>query len=136
LLLSNSVSSLVPCLCGLIVGAIYDETNLKQWRFPKWTRSFTRNYILPILATNNKKKVRSTTTSATTSGSSSSVNSNRRTTPPLPPISEEDIDTMFSMFPNYSRQDIRNALITAKSDLNRAAEILLTTEPSTGSSSQ
>lgn len=132
------MSSIVPCLCGLIVGALYDQTNLKQWRFPKWTRSFAKNYIVPILATNNKKKISSPrgTTSIQqdiATGSSSSVH--RRTTPPPPPISEQDIDTVFSMFPNYSRQDIRNALITAKSDLNRAAEILLTTEPSTGSSS-
>lgn len=54
--------------------------------------------------------------------------------PPQPPVSEADIDQLFAMFPNYSRQDIKNALVTSKSDLNRAAEILLTSEPSAGSS--
>ncbi|KAK4509848.1 uncharacterized protein ATC70_007152 [Mucor velutinosus] len=148
-LLSNSSSSIIPSMCGLAVGALYDMTDsIKQWRFPKWTRSFTTKYILPVLATNNKKKSSTLTrtpgiaqSSTTTASSSSSATRQRHVPssrlpppPPTPPIKEEDIDTMFAMFPNYSRQDIKNALVSSKSDLNRAAEILLTTEPSAGSS--
>ncbi|KAL9554877.1 hypothetical protein MBANPS3_002620 [Mucor bainieri] len=142
LLLSNSSSSVIPSVCGLVVGALYDTTaSLKQWRFPKWTRSFTTKYILPVLATNNKKKSSTAVRtpdigqSSTTTASSSTTMRQRHAPPPPPPIKEEDIDTMFAMFPNYSRQDIKNALVSSKSDLNRAAEILLTTEPSAGSSS-
>ncbi|CAO3657262.1 unnamed protein product [Mucor hiemalis] len=47
LLFSHSGSSIVPCLCGFIVGALYDRTSIKQWRFPKWTESFASKYILP-----------------------------------------------------------------------------------------
>jgi hypothetical protein len=127
-------------LCGLVVGSIYDNTNIKQWRFPKWVRSFGSKYILPVLGTNNKQKVATTARATSNRGGSSSSSSSSNSTmrqraPPTPPVNEDDIDTMFNMFPNYSRQDIKNALITSKSDLNRAAEILLTTEPSTGSSS-
>lgn len=132
LLLSSSTSSIVPCLCGLVVGNIYDSTGIKSWRFPKWVRSFSRKYILPVLA--DKKKKRRTTTPTTTSRRQVNEVPVRRA--PAPPINEQDIDTMFSMFPNYSRQDIKTALIRSKSDLNRAAEILLTTEPSAGSSGQ
>lgn len=143
--MSNSSSSIIPSVCGLAVGAIYDMTaSVKQWRFPKWTRSITSKYILPVLATNNKKKTvttirtpdinrSSTATTSTSTMRQRQVPSNLPPPPP-PPIKEEDIDTMFAMFPNYSRQDIKNALISSKSDLNRAAEILLTTEPSAGSS--
>ncbi|KAG2229223.1 hypothetical protein INT48_002468 [Thamnidium elegans] len=80
LLLSSSSASIIPCLCGLVVGSMYDSTGIKAWRFPKWVRSFSINEV-PI----------------------------RRA--PVPPINEHDIDTIFSMFPNYSRQDIKNALI-------------------------
>ncbi|CAO3611431.1 unnamed protein product [Mucor fragilis] len=147
LLLSNSSSSIIPSVCGLAVGALYDMTaSLKQWRFPKWTRSFTTKYILPVLATNNKKKSSTSIRTpdiaqSSTSASSSTMrqrhvpSSHLSPPPPPPPIKEEDIDTMFAMFPNYSRQDIKDALISSKSDLNRAAEVLLTTEPSAGSSS-
>ncbi|KAI8643926.1 hypothetical protein BD408DRAFT_414108 [Parasitella parasitica] len=142
LLLSNSSASVIPSICGLVIGAAYDMTaGLKQWRFPKWTRSITSKYILPVLATNNKKKstaggAASVSHSPTTTSTPSSAARQRnvRSSPPPPPIKEEDIDTMFAMFPNYSRQDIKNALISSKSDLNRAAEILLSTEPSAGSS--
>jgi hypothetical protein len=40
-------------------------------------------------------------------------------------VDDEDLNTMLAMFPDYSPQDIRNALTSANSDLNRAAEILL-----------
>ncbi|GAN06675.1 ubiquitin-associated domain-containing protein 2-like isoform X3 [Mucor ambiguus] len=147
LLLSNSSSSVIPSMCGLAVGALYDMTaSVKQWRFPKWTRSFTTKYILPVLATNNKKKASTMirtpdiARSSTTASSSTTMRQRYVPTshlpppPPPPPIKEEDIETMFAMFPNYSRQDIKNALVSSKSDLNRAAEILLTTQPSAGSS--
>lgn len=115
-----------------MVGALYDRTSIKQWRFPKWTQSFASKYILPILATDTKKS--SSRTRKVRARPPPSGESSIRRAPPPPPVNEEDIDTMFSMFPNYSRQDIQHALTTAKSDLNRAAEILLTTEPSAGSS--
>ncbi|CAO0792724.1 unnamed protein product [Mucor circinelloides] len=145
LLLSSSSSSVIPSVCGLAIGALYDMTaSVKQWRFPKWTRSITTKYILPVLATNNKKKsptaIRTPDISQSSTSASSStmrqrhVPSSNLPPPPPPPIKEEDIDTMFAMFPNYSRQDIKNALISSKSDLNRAAEVLLTTEPSAGGS--
>jgi hypothetical protein len=135
LLLSSSSASIVPCLCGLIVGSLYDSTGIKAWRFPKWVRSFSSKYILPVLADKKKKRRTVTATSASTP-TRRQVNEVPVRRAPAPPINEQDIDTMFSMFPNYSRQDIKNALITSKSDLNRAAEILLTTEPSAGSSGQ
>ncbi|GAA5800552.1 hypothetical protein HPULCUR_005988 [Helicostylum pulchrum] len=135
LLLSSSSASIVPCLCGLIVGSVYDNTVIKSWRFPKWVRSFSSKYILPVLA-DKKRKRRRTTTTTTATTTRQQVNEVPVRRAPSPPINEQDIDTMFSMFPNYSRQDIKNALVRSKSDLNRAAEILLTTEPSAGSSGQ
>jgi hypothetical protein len=123
LLLSSSAASIVPCVCGVLVGAIYDNTSVRTWRFPQWAQSFTRKYISPVLSSNKKK-------SSTRRAGTIPVRQ-----APTPPIDEQDIDTMFAMFPNYSRQDIKTALTRSKSDLNRAAEILLTTEPSAGSSS-
>jgi hypothetical protein len=114
---------------------MYDTTDtLKQWRFPKWARSFTSKYILPVLATSNKVKYQPRTSITTTATTSSNSSGNSISPPPTPPIKDEDIETMFAMFPNYSRQDIKTALTKSKSDLNRAAEILLSSEPSTGSS--
>lgn len=126
--MSDSSASIVPCLCGLIIGSIYDKTGIKSWRFPKWVRSFSSKYILPVLADKKRKR--------RTPSTRRQVNEVPVRRAPAPPINEQDIDTMFSMFPNYSRQDIKNALVRSKSDLNRAAEILLTTEPSAGSSGQ
>lgn len=118
------------------MGAIYEASdNLKKWRFPKWASKFSKKYILPVLSTSTSlKKTHPTPVIPATSPSSSSSSSSSRRSPPPPPIREDDIDTMFAMFPNYSRQDIRQALVEAKSDLNRAAEIILRTEPSVGSS--
>jgi hypothetical protein len=128
LLLGNFTSSIVPCFCGLAVGALYNNVNaLKQWRFPRWVRSFTSKYILPILATGSRTKYQPPRNAAASS-------TMPRSPPPPPPVKNEDIETMFAMFPNYSRQDIKTALTKSKSDLNRAAEILLSSEPSTGSS--
>lgn len=106
----------------MVVGAIYDQTRVKAWRFPLWVQRFSRNYISPLLTSKSKKKP-----------TRQPANVRTRSAPP-PPIDEQDIDTMFAMFPNYTRQDIKNALIKSKSDLNRAAEILLTTEPSASGS--
>ncbi|CEP07892.1 hypothetical protein [Parasitella parasitica] len=137
LLLSNASASVIPSICGLVIGAAYDMTaSLKQWRFPKWARSITTKYILPVLATNNENATTGRAANMSPSPipasapSSSTGQRHVRSSPPLPPIKAEDIDTMFAMFPNYSRQDIKNAIISSKSDLNRAAEILLSTEPS------
>lgn len=103
---------------------MYDSTGIKKWRFPRWVQSFANKYILPVLVNKKVKRRR--------------VREVNRREPvrsaPSPPIDEQDIDTMFAMFPNYSRQDIKTALVRSKSNLNRAAEILLTTEPSAGSS--
>lgn len=120
--MSSSSASIVPCVCGLVAGAIYDHTRVKTWRFPQWVQKFGRKYISPILTSNKKTRqpVRQPTV--------------RQRSAPVPPIHEEDIDTMFSMFPNYTRQDIKNALTRSKSNLNRAAEILLSTEPSASGS--
>jgi hypothetical protein len=49
-------------------------------------------------------------------------------------VKEEDIQTMLAMFPDYTKLEVERALRTAKSDLNRAADILLT-QTSTASSS-
>jgi hypothetical protein len=124
---------------------MYDNfSSIKQWRFPRWTRSFSSNYILPILSTNKKKQTPTrninTPTNSSYSGSSGSSSGSgmrqrtMRASPSPLPVNEADVDQLFAMFPNYSRQDIKNALVQSKSDLNRAAEILLTTEPSAGSS--
>jgi hypothetical protein len=129
------VASVVPCLCGIVAGAVYEASDsLKKWRFPKWARSFTNKYILPVLATEKKPSTSQTPIPASSPTHPRSPPSVRQRQVPTPPISDDDIDTMFAMFPNYSRQDIKNALVESKSDLNRAAEILLRTEPSVGSS--
>lgn len=49
-------------------------------------------------------------------------------------VKEEDVQTMLAMFPDYTKLEVERALRTAKSDLNRAADILLT-QTSTASSS-
>lgn len=135
MLLSNSIASVIPCVCGLVVGAIYEASDsLKKWRFPKWARSFTGKYVLPVISSKKTTTKQTTPISASSSAHTRSPPNIRRRQAPLPPIRNEDIDTMFAMFPNYSREDIKNALIESKSDLNRAAEILLRTEPSVGSS--
>ncbi|KAG2208947.1 hypothetical protein INT47_011087 [Mucor saturninus] len=124
LFLSSSSASIIPCVCGIIVGAIYDQTRAKTWRFPQWIQRFGRNYLSPLLTSKSKKKPSRQPTTANV----------RPRSAPAPPIDEGDIDIMLGMFPNYTRQDIKNALIKSKSDLNRAAEILLTTEPSASGS--
>ncbi|KAI8086980.1 uncharacterized protein B0P05DRAFT_585203 [Gilbertella persicaria] len=112
LLLSNTSASAIPSLCGLVIGKLYYHTkSIQQWRFPAWIRSWTSNYMMPLLSTTKKQSYTQVAT---------------------PVIQQQDIDTMFAMFPNYSRQDIERALTRAKSDLNRAAEILLSSEPSAG----
>ncbi|KAI8991544.1 hypothetical protein BDF20DRAFT_845231 [Mycotypha africana] len=148
LFLSNHNSSIIPCLCGLAIGAVYDNSNiLKRWRFPRWLRRLTSKYIVPVLGTNKPSSGTSLNNvsnsvrplSASTATTMPNVQSSSLARSPTAPrssrsLKEEDINTMFAMFPNYSREDIKNALIQSNSNLNRAAEILLTTEPSAGSS--
>ncbi|KAI8879401.1 hypothetical protein K501DRAFT_226749 [Backusella circina FSU 941] len=132
---SMSASSIVPCICGWVIGAAYasNVSNIKKWRFPVWTSKMASKYILPLLATNKKLKSDRRTPSVNTSSSSSSSSnsSSRRRTPPQPQqeaeplVSEENIDTMMAMFPDYTRDNIKDALVRSNQDLNHAADILL-----------
>ena len=44
-------------------------------------------------------------------------------------MSEENVNAVASMFPDHSRVAVTSALVTARNDMNRAAEILLTSAP-------
>ena len=44
-------------------------------------------------------------------------------------MSEENVNAVASMFPDHSRDAVTSALVTARNDMNRAAEILLTSAP-------
>ncbi|KAI8332454.1 hypothetical protein BC941DRAFT_436751 [Chlamydoabsidia padenii] len=141
LLLSRFPSSILPCQFGILIGAIYNWNlgNIQQWRFPARIRSFLSTYLLPILSTSTQQQQQQQPTrlprssSRPSSSSSSSHPPIRRRNVPdqvdLPP-STENIDTLISMFPDYSRDMIVNALVSSRHDLNRAAETLLTTTPS------
>ncbi|KAI8978155.1 hypothetical protein BDB01DRAFT_800949 [Pilobolus umbonatus] len=106
LLLGDGVSSMIPCLCGWVTGWMYDANikDIKEWRFPTWMRKVTSKYILPILSSR----------STVTQRQSAHVN-----------VDDENINTMISMFPHSSRENIKSALIQSHQDLNRAAEILI-----------
>ncbi|KAI8327238.1 hypothetical protein BD560DRAFT_418389 [Blakeslea trispora] len=118
LLLSNSGTAIVPAVSGIAIGIIYRQSKaIQQWRFPSWIRSIASKYLV---GTYHKK------------------NASRQPSPRLQQtvaVDQEDIETMLAMFPNYSRQEVERALINSRSDLNRAAEVLLSSEPSAGSSS-
>lgn len=47
---SRSLQTLVPALCGWLVGALYrtDVGNIKQWRFPKFMQSVANQFIKPL----------------------------------------------------------------------------------------
>lgn len=118
-MLSNSVLSAIPCFYGFIIGSSYENISaLQQWRFPKSITNLISKYTK-----SNKKKSSRTPTNPTPIASTSAQ------APLSPPsVDEEDINTMLAMFPDYPRETIRNALASSNSDLNRAAEILLSTE--------
>ncbi|RCI02997.1 hypothetical protein CU098_007803 [Rhizopus stolonifer] len=99
LLLSNPFSSFFSCLCGLALGSVYDNTHINTWRIPTVIRNFSSRYL-----NHRPKKPKMTKAQR---------------------IKEEDIQTMSAMFPDYPRPEIERALQTAKSDLNRATDILL-----------
>ncbi|ORE05230.1 hypothetical protein BCV72DRAFT_142925 [Rhizopus microsporus var. microsporus] len=119
LALSNYFPSFLSCFCGLLIGSIYDNTAIKKWRFPTAIRYFTTKYLLPLLGT-HKQKSRTENRSSHRTGQMQ--------------VKEEDVQTMLAMFPDYTKLEVERALRTAKSDLNRAADILLT-QTSTASSS-
>ncbi|KAI8096790.1 uncharacterized protein BX664DRAFT_383181 [Halteromyces radiatus] len=148
LLLLQLPSSIVPSLYGLLSGVLYnfDGSNMKDWRFPSWLRSFASNYILPILGTtsptpsssNYLSRPSSNTiigASSSTSYSSNHVRQRNTNQVDLPP-SSENIDALLSMFPHCSRDVAANALISSRHDLNRAAETLLTTAPPPSSATE
>jgi hypothetical protein len=119
--------SIVPCICGWVIGAAYasNVANVKKWRVPAWMGKMASKYILPLLVTNSKSKSdhRRSRTSA------DHVSSRRSPPPPQQEspivVSEENIDTMVAMFPDYSRENIKDALVRSNQDLNHAADILL-----------
>lgn len=53
LVLSQSFGTAVPCMCGLMAGALYrsDVGSIKQWRFPSLLRSFASRFLEPLLST-------------------------------------------------------------------------------------
>ncbi|KAG0170372.1 hypothetical protein DFQ30_002572 [Apophysomyces sp. BC1015] len=50
--LSQSFSTIAPCSCGLMTGALYrsDIGNMKQWRFPTNIQSLADRFLKPLLA--------------------------------------------------------------------------------------
>ncbi|KAG2174797.1 hypothetical protein INT43_005859 [Umbelopsis isabellina] len=52
LMLSQSLATLAPALCGLFAGALYrsDIVGIKRWRFPRVLSSFASRVVLPLIA--------------------------------------------------------------------------------------
>ncbi|KAI7885732.1 hypothetical protein K492DRAFT_156806 [Lichtheimia hyalospora FSU 10163] len=123
MMLANA-SVVTPCICGLTSGLLYVSNvgNIKTWRFPFWRKS------RPAPSFN-------TSSNATADASIGSSSSSRvpqptgdvrqRSAEQEIQVSEENINAMSSMFPNVSRDAVASALISAKNDMNRAADILL-----------
>ncbi|ORY98816.1 hypothetical protein BCR43DRAFT_488219 [Syncephalastrum racemosum] len=138
LIMSRSLLSAIPCLCGVAVGALYDVNflGLRQWRFPSVLRRLGSNYLLPLLSSPSpplapgSPSTRATPRRVSPSSSRQGLRHRRPPPPPSTPVSEENITMVASMFPNYSRDAISRALANAHNDMNRAAEILLNTPPS------
>ncbi|KAI8393479.1 uncharacterized protein BYT42DRAFT_551162 [Radiomyces spectabilis] len=133
LMISHSVSSIIPCACGWVISQLYQSNvgYIKQWRFPSALRSFASSYILPILSTKSKSSTSSSRASNSPSIARPSGSRQRRgVSAQTSRVSEENIRTVSSMFPGYSRETIINAIVSARYDLNRAAEILLTSNAS------
>ncbi|KAL0080115.1 hypothetical protein F4703DRAFT_1957964 [Phycomyces blakesleeanus] len=144
LFFSNGLASAIPCLCGLLVGAVYDANlgAIKEYRFPRWMSSFASRFVLPIL---NTSPVAGSSGSRTRPASSPAVSQRRgretnrdlRQRRPHQQqeqqeqaavvVPEEDINAMMSMFPEIGRQNVISALVQSHNDLNRAAEIILST---------
>ncbi|KAI8381126.1 uncharacterized protein BYT42DRAFT_565351 [Radiomyces spectabilis] len=53
MLISQGFSTIIPCVCGLMAGALWrsDIGNIKRWRFSCRIREFSARYIQPMLAT-------------------------------------------------------------------------------------
>lgn len=125
MMLANT-SIVTPCICGLTSGLLYVSNigNIKTWRFPFWRKS------RPTPPSSNTSSS-SNATVDTSIGSSTSHMSQptgdlrQRSTEQEIQVSEENINAMSSMFPNASRDAVASALISAKNDMNRAADILL-----------
>ncbi|ORX62085.1 hypothetical protein DM01DRAFT_1403798 [Hesseltinella vesiculosa] len=52
-ILSDGLHTIVPCLCGLLSGALYrsDVANIKRWRFPPRLVQLAQHYLKPWLIT-------------------------------------------------------------------------------------
>lgn len=74
-MLSQYFSTLVPAVCGLLVGALYrsDVGNIKQWRFPRIIRSWTSRLIGSSLASGPIPRS-STTMPNETTGDTTAIN--------------------------------------------------------------
>ncbi|KAI8061416.1 hypothetical protein BC940DRAFT_310274 [Gongronella butleri] len=59
---SDGMHTMVPCLCGLLCGALYrsDIGNIKRWRFPPRCLVWMRHYIKPYLATSPSPRTNNT----------------------------------------------------------------------------
>ncbi|KAI9317590.1 hypothetical protein BX666DRAFT_2026864 [Dichotomocladium elegans] len=132
MLLANT-SIITPCLCGLATGAMYisNVANMKKWRFPQWMRlmsthtsatarnpsTFPPTYV-PETPSSSGLRQRTTASATRTS-----VQPRTR----QEDVSEENVNALVAMFPNLTRDAVTSALLSARNDMNRAAEILLTT---------
>ncbi|KAI8145641.1 hypothetical protein BJV82DRAFT_601720 [Fennellomyces sp. T-0311] len=114
-------TSVAPSLCGFVAGLMYhtNVAGIQRWRFPQW--------IVP--------PKRRPTAMPESAPSSSASPRRARTDAPRPrqqgqmAVSEENVNAVALMFPDHSRDAVTSALIAARNDMNRAAEILLTSSP-------
>ncbi|KAG0174750.1 hypothetical protein DFQ28_002392 [Apophysomyces sp. BC1034] len=131
---SRSTFSMVPCLCGLATGALYDSNvmGVKQWRFPARLRYLAYNYI-PFMTdkpmdAGSSPDASEATRSRRNQQASNEQQQQRQRQRQQQRIPEESIDAVASMFPDHSRAVISSALARADLDPNRAAEILLSSQ--------
>ncbi|KAI9262179.1 hypothetical protein BDA99DRAFT_510469 [Phascolomyces articulosus] len=119
-----SPTSVAPSLCGFIAGMMYhmDLAGIQRYRFPQW--------LFP-----RRRPVSDTPSVPGPSSSRRQRQQPRQHRPaPSPPrqqptVTEENVNAIASMFPDHSRDAVTSALVSAHNDMNRAAEILLTTAP-------
>ncbi|KAJ1977407.1 hypothetical protein H4R34_003590 [Dimargaris verticillata] len=143
----NYPTSLIPALCGILAGILYqtDMGGLKRWRFPASLTRLASNWLKPLLATSTAP-----TSSAATLDQAYSSRARRdhliqRTMFPqtqqmtdlgqsymetmtegMPqPIREEHIVALMTMFPNLERSAVVTALQSSNNDVNAAATLLL-----------